>query len=118
MLGVLPSGTASRADPMPMYPGCQVERKVRPTTSRAAMDRARVDPDIVADRARRAVGAARAHVIRQLVRAGIPPMTAEPLVDEWLRSTEMLRDFQAAPDFWHLAYQFALEEYHRRRTAG
>jgi len=57
-------------------------------------------------------------VIDRLVRASMPSGTAEPLVDEWLRSTEMLVDFRAAPDFWHLAYQFAVEEYHRRSTAG
>jgi hypothetical protein len=57
-------------------------------------------------------------VIDRLVHAGMPSRTAEPLVDEWLRSTEMLVDFRAAPDFWRLAYQFALEEYHRRRTAS
>src|SRR3954471_4582478 len=62
------------------------------------------------DRARHGFAAARTRVVEQLVRAGMPSGTAEPLVDEWLRSTEMLADFRAAPDFWRLAYQFALEE--------
>jgi hypothetical protein len=70
------------------------------------------------DRPRQGFATARGRVIEQLVRNGMPPGTAEPLVDEWLRSTEMLKDFRAAPDFWHLAYQFALEEHRRRRTAG
>ena len=77
-----------------------------------------VDPAAARDRARRGFAAARTRVIDRLVHAGMPPATATPLVDEWLRSTEMLVDFRAAPDFWRLAYQFALEEYHRRRTAG
>ena len=82
------------------------------------MHQSSVDPAAARDRARRGIAAARARVIDRLVHAGMPSRTAEPLVDEWLRSTEMLVDFRAAPDFWRLAYQFALEEYHRRRTAS
>jgi hypothetical protein len=82
------------------------------------MHQSRLDPAAARDRARQGSAAARARVIEQLVRRGMPAGTAEPLVDEWLRSTEMLVDFRAAPDFWHLAYQFAVEEYGRRRTAG
>jgi hypothetical protein len=77
-----------------------------------------VDSTAARDRARQGFAAARTRVVDRLVRNGMPSGTAEPLVDEWLRSTEMLADFRAAPDFWRLAYQFALEEYHRRRTAG
>ncbi len=77
-----------------------------------------VHPAVARDRARRAIATARARVVERLVRDGMPSRTAEPLVDEWLRSTDMLVDFRAAPDFWHLAYQFALEEYRRRDTAG
>lgn len=77
-----------------------------------------VDPGVARDRARQGFAAARVRVVERLARAGMPSATAEPLVDEWLRSTEMLADFRAAPDFWRLAFQFALEEYHRRRMAG
>jgi hypothetical protein len=96
---------------------CQVERKVVPATSRA-MHQSGVDPAAARDRAQQGFAAARTRVVERLVRSGMPAGTAGPLVDEWLRSTEMLADFRAAPDFWRLAYQFALEEYHRRRTAG
>jgi hypothetical protein len=61
--------------------------------------------------------AARERVIERLVQAGVQRATGEPLVDEWLRSTEMLPDFVAAPDYWHLAYQFAEDEYRRRGRA-
>ena len=96
---------------------CQVERKVGPAPS-PAMHHSGVDSAAARDRARQGFAAARTRVVDRLVRNGMPSGTAEPLVDEWLRSTEMLADFRAAPDFWRLAYQFALEEYHRRRTAG
>ena len=95
---------------------CHVDRDVVPATSQA-MYPSRVDPVGARDRARQGFAAARTGVVERLVRNGMPSGTAEPLVDEWLRSTEMLMDFRAAPDFWHLAYQFAQEEYHRRRTA-
>ncbi len=65
-----------------------------------------------------------AHAVRldlgpRLIEPTIGPgraRTAEPLVDEWLRSTEMLADFRKAPDFWNVAFQFALEEYRRERV--
>jgi hypothetical protein len=82
------------------------------------MHQSGVDPAVARDRARRGFAAARTRVVERLVRNGMPSGNAEPLVDEWLRSTEMLTDFRAAPDFWSLAYQFVLEEYDRRRTAG
>ena len=96
---------------------CQVDRKVVPAISRV-MHRSGIDPTVARDRARQGFDAARMRVVERLVRDGMPSGTAEPLVDEWLRSTEMLVDFRAAPDFWRLAYQFALEEHRRRRTAG
>jgi hypothetical protein len=77
-----------------------------------------VDAAGARDRARRGFTAARTRVVQRLVRDGMPSRIAEPLVDEWLRSTAMLVDFRASPDFWSLAYQFALEEYRRWHTAG
>jgi hypothetical protein len=64
--------------------------------------------------AERSAAAARISVIDGLRRAGIPTATGELLVDEWLASTVMLLDFRAAPDFWQLAYEFAVDEYRRR----
>ena len=37
-------------------------------------------------------------------------MTADALIDEWARSTDMLPDFVAAPEYWQLEYGFALED--------
>jgi hypothetical protein len=62
----------------------------------------------------RAAAAVRVKVIDRLRRAGIPTANGELLVDEWLASTEILHDFRAAPDFWQLAYEFAVDEYRRR----
>jgi hypothetical protein len=84
----------------------------------AEMDRARVALDVSSGRARTAFAASRARAIERLRMAGVPMWTAEPLVDEWLRSTEMLPDFVAAPDYWDVAYQFAVEEYRRRAEAA
>lgn len=70
------------------------------------------------DRARAAFAMARELVIARLSRAGIPQMTGEALVDEWLRSTSMLPDFLAAPDYWDVAFRFATDEYRRRRQVG
>ena len=64
--------------------------------------------------ARPSAAAARINVIDALRRAGIPTATGELLVDEWLASTEILHDFRAAPDYWQLAYEFAVDEYRRR----
>ena len=82
-----------------------------------AMNQARLDRDSATDRARNGFAVARAQVIKQLAQAGLPPVAGETLVDEWLRSTQMLADFRAAPDYWSVAYRFAMDEY-RRRAPG
>jgi hypothetical protein len=81
------------------------------------MYRVRADPDRSSDRARHAFSSARGRVVERLVGAGVERATGDALVDEWLRSTEMLSDFIAAPDYWQLAYRFALDEYRRRASA-
>jgi hypothetical protein len=73
-----------------------------------------MDRDLVPDPAQHAMAAARERVIDRLDHAGIRRVIGALLVDEWLRSTQMLSDFQAAPDFWELAYRFATDEYRRR----
>jgi hypothetical protein len=78
------------------------------------MYRPRALSEIGLDRPLEAMAAPRARVGERLVRTGMARPSAELLIDEWLRSTEMLTDFVAAPDYWHLAYQFAFEEYRRR----
>jgi hypothetical protein len=78
------------------------------------MYRARVDRGSESDRAQNAFAVARDRVIDRLTLTGMPRKIGESLVDEWLRSTDMLPDFQAAPDFWQLAYRFAADEYGRR----
>jgi hypothetical protein len=78
------------------------------------MYRARVFRAGESDRAQNLFAVARERVIDRLVVTGMPRAIGESLIDEWLRSTDMLTDFQAAPDFWQLAYRFATEEYSRR----
>ena len=38
---------------------------------------------------------------------------ADAWIDAWIESTEGLRDFREAADFWTLGYRFAVEEYRR-----
>ena len=75
---------------------CYGERKVAPPTSRT-MSQSGVHPAVARDRARRGFATARARVVERLVRDGMPSRTAEPLVEEWLWSTEMLVEDWAAP---------------------
>jgi hypothetical protein len=56
--------------------------------------------------------------IARLAGAGMPRASGEVLIDEWLRSTAMLPDFLAAPDYWEVAFRFATDEYRRRRQVG
>jgi hypothetical protein len=72
----------------------------------------------LADGSRAGLAVARDLVITRLARAGMPRPTGELLVDEWLRSTAMLPDFVAAPDYWDVAFRFATDEYRRRRQVG
>ena len=55
----------------------------------------------------------RAATVERVTRSGIPRGMAEAWIDAWVESTEGLRDFREARDFWTLGYRFAVEEYRR-----
>ena len=55
----------------------------------------------------------RAQAVDRLVRAGLTERQAQAWIAAWLASTDGLTDFRAAPDYWDLAVQYAIEE--RRR---
>lgn len=57
--------------------------------------------------------AQRRETIQRLARAGIPLDLAVAWVQIWDRSTAVLPDFRAAPDFWSQGFRYALEEYRR-----
>lgn len=64
---------------------------------------------------RRRAGAltSRAATIERLIGSGMRAGLATAWIDTWDRSTVDLVDFRSAPDFWTLAYEYAIEEYQR-----